>query len=144
MHVGGVRGHLYELVLSFNLYVDSRNLSKVLKSAQQALYPLSHLIHPANSLPIASCCPHQLLTFFLGVGSLCIVSIKHGCVWGICSGMNRNQPIQGTHLMVTPEGTTKSRGFRRPNAEDYISCFKSIIVGHKGQYHGCHQVKVEW
>lgn len=89
-----------------------------------ALYPLSHLIHPANSLPITICCHSPVANIF----PRCRVSMhcRHKawvCVGGVCSGMNRNQQIQGTHLMVTPEGTTKSRGFPRPNAEDCISCF---------------------
>lgn len=135
----GVRGHLYEtgsllpplcgfqgFFQGSQVCIASSLSTKPIPSIQQILFLLQVVVI------------HQLPTFFLGVGSLCIASIKHGCG----AGGSVLEPTNPGHTSDgDPRGDNKSRGFPRPNAEDYISCSKSVIIGHKGQYHGCHQGK---
>lgn len=107
----GVRGHLYGtgsllpplcrfqgFFQGSQVCIASSLSTKPIPSIQQILFLLQVVVI------------HQLPTFFLGVGSLYIVSIKHGC--GAGGGLFWNQPIQGTHLMVTPEETTKAEVFQ--------------------------------
>lgn len=67
----------------------------------------------------------------------------------VCGGglfWNEQEPTNPGHTSDgDPRGDSKKQGFSKAKCRGLHKLFyKSIIVGHEGQYHGCHQVKVEW